>query len=127
MEKNLKVIGLQVERIGKLKAINMEFKENGITAIVGHNEQGKSTLLDTIAWLLGGDNFLKEDWIQHGSDRAAASINITGYKISKTIKGPDNKTTLQVTTTDGYPVAKPQTFLNQLVNEGILQEVRNKH
>jgi hypothetical protein len=116
-EKNLKVIGLQVENIGKINAINMQFKDSGITEIVGYNEQGKSTCLDVLAWLLGGDNYKKADWIRHGTDRAIATLEISGYIITKTMKGPEQKTTLEITTKDGYPKKTPQTFLNTLFNE----------
>lgn len=48
MEKNYKLIGLQIEGLRLIKAAYLKFKPSGLTQIVGRNATGKSTVIDAI-------------------------------------------------------------------------------
>lgn len=47
----------QVENLKKVKAVKLEPSAAGLTVIGGRNGQGKTSILDAIAWALGGEKF----------------------------------------------------------------------
>lgn len=53
----IKINKLEIENVKRVKAVKMEPTKNGLTIIGGNNNQGKTSVLDAIAWALGGDRF----------------------------------------------------------------------
>ncbi|WP_319403168.1 AAA family ATPase [uncultured Anaeromusa sp.] len=51
----IKINTLSVENVKRVKAVKIEPAQNGLTIIGGKNGQGKTSVLDAIAWALGGD------------------------------------------------------------------------
>lgn len=54
---SVKISSLQIENVKRVKAVSLSPSENGLTVIGGRNGQGKTSILDAIAWGLGGDKF----------------------------------------------------------------------
>lgn len=57
MENSIKINKLEIENVKRVKAVKVEPTRNGLTIIGGNNNQGKTTVLDSIAWALGGDKY----------------------------------------------------------------------
>lgn len=53
----IKITNLELENIKRIKAVQLAPSESGLTVIGGNNGQGKTSVLDAIAWALGGDKF----------------------------------------------------------------------
>lgn len=53
----MKISKLEIENVKRVKAVTIEPTQNGLTVIGGRNNQGKTSVLDSIAWVLGGDKF----------------------------------------------------------------------
>jgi len=53
----MKINQLEIENVKRIKAVKIEPSANGLTIIGGRNNQGKTSVLDSIAWVLGGDKF----------------------------------------------------------------------
>lgn len=51
----VKVVRLEAENFKRLRAVEAEVAEDGLTVIGGANRAGKTSVLDAIAWALGGD------------------------------------------------------------------------
>ncbi|WP_172412488.1 AAA family ATPase, partial [Ligilactobacillus salivarius] len=49
----MKINKLEIENVKRVKAVKAEFTPNGLTVIGGNNNQGKTSILDAIAWALG--------------------------------------------------------------------------
>ena len=56
----VKIIELEAENIKRVKAVQIVPALNGLTIIGGDNNQGKTSVLDAIAWALGGDKYRPE-------------------------------------------------------------------
>lgn len=54
---SIKINKLEIENVKRVKAVKIEPTENGLTIIGGNNNQGKTSVLDAIAWVLGGDKY----------------------------------------------------------------------
>lgn len=52
---NVKISSLELENVKRVKAVQLEPTQDGLTVIGGRNSQGKTSVLDAIAWALGGD------------------------------------------------------------------------
>ena len=53
----MKINSLQIENVKRVKAVRIEPTKDGLTIIGGNNNQGKTSILDSIAWALGGNKF----------------------------------------------------------------------
>ncbi|MEG1106835.1 MAG: AAA family ATPase [Eubacterium sp.] len=51
----IKINKLEIENVKRIKAVKIEPTKNGLTIVGGKNNQGKTSVLDAIAWALGGD------------------------------------------------------------------------
>ena len=47
---------LEIENVKRVKAVKLEPSSTGLTIVGGNNNQGKTSVLDAIAWALGGNN-----------------------------------------------------------------------
>lgn len=54
---SVKINQFELENVKRIKAVKVELSENGLTVIGGRNSQGKTSILDSIAWALGGDRY----------------------------------------------------------------------
>ena len=64
---SIKINQLLTENVKRVKAVKMEPTPNGLTVIGGKNRQGKTSVLDSIAWALGGDRYRPSDPTREGS------------------------------------------------------------
>ena len=64
---SIKINKLEIENVKRIKAVKIEPTANGLTIVGGNNNQGKTSVLDSIAWALGGDNFRPSQAQRDGS------------------------------------------------------------
>lgn len=109
----MKINSLELENVKRIKAVKIEPTENGLTVIGGRNGQGKTSVLDSIAWALGGDRFRPSEPQREGSV-LPPNLKITmdsGIIVERTGKN----STLKVTDPTGRKGGQ------QLINEFISQ------
>ncbi len=64
---SVKINSLEIENVKRIKAVKIEPTANGLTVIGGKNAQGKTSVLDSIAWALGGDKYRPSKPTREGS------------------------------------------------------------
>ena len=64
---SIKINKLEIENVKRIKAVKIEPTANGLTIVGGNNNQGKTSVLDSIAWALGGENFRPSKAQREGS------------------------------------------------------------
>lgn len=64
---SVKINSLELENVKRIKAVKIEPTARGLTVIGGKNNQGKTSVLDAIAWALGGDRFRPSSATREGS------------------------------------------------------------
>lgn len=63
----IKINKLEIENVKRVKAVKIEPTSSGLTVLGGKNRQGKSSVLDAIAWGLGGNKYRPSQAEREGS------------------------------------------------------------
>ncbi|EAG1758592.1 chromosome segregation protein SMC [Listeria monocytogenes] len=63
----VKINKLEIENVKRVKAVKIEPNANGLTIVGGNNNQGKTSVLDAIAWALGGNRYKPSQATREGS------------------------------------------------------------
>lgn len=64
---SVKINKLEIENVKRVKAVKIEPTANGLTIVGGNNNQGKTSVLDAIAWGLGGNKYKPSQAHREGS------------------------------------------------------------
>lgn len=62
-----KITSLELENIKRIKAVQITPTASGLTIVGGKNNQGKTSVLDAIMWILGGDRYRPSEPHREGS------------------------------------------------------------
>lgn len=109
----MKINQLEIENVKRIKAVRIEPSPNGLTIIGGNNNQGKTSVLDSIAWALGGDRYRPSSAQRDGS-AVPPNLRIrmeNGLVVERRGKNSD----LKVTDPDGKKGG--QQLLNEFVEQ----------
>lgn len=63
----IKIASLTTENVKRVKSVHIEPSPNGLTIIGGNNNNGKTSILDAIAWALGGNKYRPSKAQREGS------------------------------------------------------------
>lgn len=109
-----KIIKLTSENVKRLHAV--EITPNGnVVVIGGKNGQGKSSILDSIQYALGGDPDTKMP-VRRGESKAKVVLDLGDIVVKRTFTAAGG-TSLVVTNADGAPQKTPQAILDGLVGK----------
>lgn len=107
----VRITSLELANVKRIKAVALDPAPTGLTVIGGKNGQGKTSVLDAIAWALGGERF-RPDAAQREGSVLNPDIRITlSNGLTVTRKG--NKSTLTVTDESGR--RSGQQLLNEFI------------
>lgn len=109
----IKINKLEIENVKRVKAVKIEPSANGLNLIGGKNNQGKSSILDAIAWALGGNKYKPSQATREGST-IPPNLSITmsnGLVVERRGKNSD----LKVIDPQGQKAG--QQLLNSFVEE----------
>lgn len=113
MSEAVKISALELENVKRVRALELEPTADGLTVIGGRNGQGKTSVLDAIAWALGGNRKRPDRPTRDGS-ATPAQLRVTlsnGIVVER--KGKNGS--LSVTDPEGKRAG--QALLDSLVEE----------
>ena len=70
------ITSLEAENVKRIKAVALTPSPTGLTLVGGNNNQGKTSVLDALAWALGGDRFRPDAAVRDGA-QAPAHLKVT--------------------------------------------------
>lgn len=113
-----RVLRLAVENYKRLKAVDLTPPRNAVI-VAGKNKQGKTSLLDSIAAVLGGKKQMADVPVRQGQ-AAGQIVAVLGDAkpelLVRRVFTEDGRTALEITTNDGYKAPSPQAILDGLCN-----------
>ena len=133
----MKIVGLVAENVKKVKAIDV--KVDGVNTVIvgGKNGAGKSSVLDTIAYALGGQALIPAEPIRKGESEARTEVDLGEFVVIRKFKrerepeiaaggqgsefippkwGP-TKSSLLIRNKDGATYPSPQAMLDKLLGK----------
>ena len=113
MESPVKINSLELENVKRIRAVQIVPSPDGITVIGGRNGQGKTSVLDAIAWALGGNKLRPQNPNRDGGATPAKLHVELSNGIIVERRGKNG--TLHVTDTTGRKGT--QTLLNEFLSE----------
>jgi len=111
-----KIVRLQSENVKRIRAV--EIRPDGSTVVVGgRNGQGKTSLLDTIEYVLAPKDHQCAEPVRRGEKKARGVIDLdNGLTVTRTMT-PGGGGSLKVTAKDGAAYPSPQAMLDRLVGQ----------
>jgi predicted ATP-dependent endonuclease of OLD family len=110
----MKIIELKAENIKRIKAVTI--KPDGQSVVIGgDNEQGKSSVLDSILYALGGGSAACEKPVRDGEKLGAITLDLGELIVTR--KFTENNSSLVVKTKAGDLKTSPQKVLDTLVGK----------
>ena len=73
---SVKITALEAESVKRIKAVALTPAPTGLTLVGGNNNQGKTSVLDALAWALGGEKF-RPNAAQRDGAVAPAHLRVT--------------------------------------------------
>lgn len=110
---SIKINQLEIENVKRIKAVKIEPKETGLTIIGGNNNQGKTSVLDAIAWALGGEKYKPSQAVREGSVVPPNLHLVMSNGLDVERKGKNS--TLKVTDPNGKKAG--QQLLNEFIEQ----------
>lgn len=112
--KSLQIHGLQVENYKRIRSLAVTFDGAGTFAVMGGNEQGKSSMFDALEAVLAGRKAPKQAMpVRKGAEKATIIADF-GDVIVKRVYQPGGGTTLKVTNGDGFADPTPEDTMRRL-------------
>jgi len=113
----MKINALKLNNIKKIEALDLEFDENQNTYIIsGKNGQGKSTVLDSIFWALGGKEAIQSrNPIREGQKEGEVQVTIDDFIVTR--KFTEKNSYVSVTSKNGEKHSGPQKMLDDLISK----------
>ena len=108
---SVKITALEAENVKRIKAVALTPSPTGLTIVGGNNNQGKTSVLDALAWALGGDRF-RPDAAQRDGALAPAHLMV---KLSNGVVVERKGKNASLTVTDPTGRRSGQQLLNAFV------------
>ncbi|MGE0289547.1 MAG: AAA family ATPase [Bradyrhizobium sp.] len=107
----MKVVRLQAENIKRLVAVDIT-PDGAIVQITGKNGAGKSSVLDSIWYALGGERNIPGEPVRKGEKKARVTLDLGDIIVER--RFTEHGTTLSVTNAEGLKYSSPQKVLDAL-------------
>jgi DNA repair exonuclease SbcCD ATPase subunit len=114
----MKIIELKSSNIKRLKAVEFQIDDSqNVILITGKNAQGKSSVLDSIWYALGGKKAAQDKPIRDGEEKGEIELTMQSEKGNYIVKRTftDKGSYLSVTNSEGAKYSNPQELLDFIV------------
>ncbi|MBP3955422.1 AAA family ATPase [Gemmata sp. G18] len=110
----MKILQLTAENVKKLKVVDIT-PGTDVVQITGKNGSGKTSVLDSIWWALGGTKEIQAMPIRKGQESARIKLDLGEIVVTR--KFTDKGSTLTVENAEGARFPSPQKMLDDLIGE----------
>jgi hypothetical protein len=111
----LRIIELRAENVKRIKAVRIR-PDGSIVSITGPNDAGKSSVLDAIAYAIGGKALQPAEPVRRGADKAQVLLDLGDLHVKRTWSARGG-TYLTVTSPNGAEYPSPQKVLDRMLGK----------
>ena len=112
----MKIVQLTAENVKRIKAVEIT-PDGNLVEITGGNDEGKSSIMDSIwmalKWAAAGKETIRP--VRDGENHARVRLDLGDLVVTRT--WANGKTSLLVESADGTPQQRPQELLDNLVGK----------
>lgn len=108
-----KIVKLEAQNVKRLQAVEIT-PDGNVVVIGGKNGQGKTSVLDSIMYALGGKDVICEKPLRDGEEKGMIRVELDDLIVIRTFTAAGGGT-LTVTNSDGARYSSPQAMLDKLV------------
>ena len=108
----MKIVQLIAENVKRLKVVDIT-PTGDVVQVTGPNGSGKTSVLDSIWWALGGKDGIQSVPIRKGAEKARIKLNLGSIVVER--KFLPTGTTLTVKNEEGASYPSPQAMLDDLI------------
>jgi hypothetical protein len=115
--KPLHIVSLQAENVKRLVAVSIT-PQGHLVEITGKNGQGKTSVLDSIWWALGGASSVQSAPIRKGQDKASIVLDLGEYRVRRNFTRLEDgsfSTQIAVENAEGGRLQKAQTLIESFL------------
>lgn len=112
----MKILRLTAENVKRLSVVEIAPDGSPVVVVAGENEAGKSSVLDSIAYALGGKDLLPAQPVRDGKDKATVTLDLGDYIVKRTFTAGGGGS-LAVMNREGAKFPSPQALLDGLVGK----------
>lgn len=112
----MRIIQLEAQNVKRLKAVRIA-PSGAVVEITGRNAQGKTSVLDSIMYALGGEKPIPSKPIRDGEKSARVRVDLGDETVELVVERTisESGSTLKVMSPDGAKFSKAQGKLNDLI------------
>lgn len=120
-ENGLKIVELKSENIMRVRSIHLELDpEAGLVVIGGKNDQGKTTVLNSFVYALGGARDIPDEPLRRGAEKGEVEVTLEGdsgttYTVTRTFTQAGSYLTVE--DADGRAYKSPQAMLDSFLGD----------
>jgi hypothetical protein len=114
-EKPLTIVSLESQNVKRISAVTIYPKGNSVI-IGGNNENGKTSVLDSISMALGGKDAICEMPLRKGTKKGHTILDLGEFTVKRTFT-ENGGGTLVVENKDGFKANSPQALLDGLTGK----------
>lgn len=109
----MRVLELHIENVKRVKAVTIAPGDDSLVVISGDNDQGKSSVIDSIMYALAGTKNIPDEPIRKGQRDASVTVDLGEYVVTRT--WTKKKSYLRIESKEGSELKSPQKLLDGIV------------
>ena len=113
---NTRIVALESENIKRLKAVRIT-PEGNMVVLTGNNGAGKSSVLDSIEYVLGGAKALPSEPLRHGADKGHVVLETESLVVKRTFTKSGGGELIVRDRKNGLEKRSPQSILSALISD----------
>jgi len=110
-----KIVRLDVENVKRVEAVHIE-PDGSMVVIGGKNGAGKTSVIDSIAYALGGKKLLPKKPIREGSKKGSVKVDLGDVIVTRSFTETDSYLKVEAKA-GGFIAQSPQDILNGMIGD----------
>lgn len=109
-----RIVRLQAENIKRLEAVDIT-PDGDLVIVAGNNGHGKTSVLDSIMYALGGKDCVAQEPVRRGAVKGKVTIDCGEFTATREFNQSGQQLVLK--SKSGQPIKQPQTFLDSILGQ----------